>query len=83
MRQTKQYSASTKAANDAKALADCRAYIGVSFNKACGALAMQIRRSRSLAQAYRDVRNLCGKFLGIYGYYPVRAMFREALRHLG
>lgn len=75
------YNLPTKADNEAKALQDCKDYLGSQFDHVVNTLRQEmfaVPGGRGFKYAY--VRDCLHMFVGIEGYYPVRAMVREVLK---
>lgn len=71
----------TKAENEAKALQDCKDYLGDRYDgtmKALKVLAGEF--GGRTTRKYAAIRDCLGLIIGIQGYYPVRAMVREVLK---
>lgn len=71
----------TKAENEAKALQDCKDYLGEEiYEKAIRILRADLSSPTSRTYKYHYIRASLVMFLGIEGYWPVRAMVREVLK---
>lgn len=66
----------SKADKELQALTECVAYLGKDrFNKISHNIAKGLRGA-SCKEAYRTLRFGC-PFIGIQGYWPIRAMFKH------
>lgn len=75
------YDLRVKADNEALALADCKEYLGEDYDRVISTLRQEmfaVPGGRGFKYAY--VRDCLHMFVGIEGYYPVRAMVREVLK---
>lgn len=74
------YLCETKAENEARALADCKEYLGDEFYDKVIRTLRSETKGKSVRYAYHMIRFSLSMFVGIEGYYPVRAMVREVLK---
>ena len=70
----------TRAEREAKALAECKSYLGSSYRKVLKGVRNTLQQSSRRTVGYRTVRFGLAMFSGIEGYWPVRAMIRAALK---
>jgi hypothetical protein len=73
------YTAADKSVNEAKALRDCKDYLGGKFYTAKALLKKQADMNERTTNKYRSIA-MALDFAGIRGYWPVRAMVREVLK---
>lgn len=71
----------TRAEREAQALEECKQYLGRSFNKTVANIAVVLDdKTTRKTHLYRSVRLGLDMFVGIRGYWPVRALIRAALK---
>ena len=79
MHYTTAYRAHSREDNTIQAMEDCQNYLGDKFEGLVEKIRDSLCAESSLADKYRAIELICG-FVGIQGYYPVRAMVAAVLR---
>lgn len=79
MHYTTAYKSHSREDNTLRAMEDCQSYLGERYSELVEKIRDTLSPTSSLADKYRAIELICS-FVGIQGYYPVRAMVAAVLR---